>query len=80
MNDLMYNRFWDFRIEIDESTPGIMYIWYTTPNTDTSESKWKILKIDETVSWYTKAKFPKKDWESNAGFYFVWDDRASYTY
>ena len=64
-----------YDILIDEiSTPNITYIWEAIIWSNTSDSKWRIKRINET-SWINIW------WAwSNNSFDKIWDNRTSLTY
>lgn len=55
---------------------GWTYIGKSTPWTNTSEEKWKIIRMDD--DW--NKEYPEKDWEIEVKYNLIWDDVLTYNY
>ena len=64
---------------IDEVSPTLTYVGFTKVGALVSEAKWQIQKI-ETIGSITTISLPLINGEASANFFFVWNNRASYTY
>lgn len=62
-------------ILVDESSSTVTYIGFASPGTATSESYWRIMKVDSSSN-PTQILYAGGD----AGYKNVWNDRASLSY
>jgi hypothetical protein len=64
---------------VDEASSTVTYIGTTKPGIWTNSAQWQIQKINSTTN-PTTIEYPQLNGIPNAGFFFIWDNRASYTY
>ena len=62
------------QLKVDIANATTIYIGEASPGVATSTAAWRIFKVDTTSG--VSIGYAGKD----AGFIYVWDDRATYTY